>query len=146
MSKPINAYKNKRGSELKLFLAGALRNLGFEVEVEARVYYTANGTQKYIHHDITITNTFPKIVLEIKVYMDTNMAWKFIGPQPLLNKLYPGQYKYAAIIGQDASGADICIEHDNPVLVLDKNSRKTDDPLEVIQLDMTSLREFIDAI
>ena len=69
--------KNQRGNVLKLALADALTSLGFTVKIEKP--YHIVGNKSPIKIDLVVNGV---LGIENKLYMDTNMAYKFVGPMP----------------------------------------------------------------
>ena len=131
--------KNQRGNLLKLKLAEVLRSLGFTVDIEKG--YVIEGNSSLIKIDLVVNNT---LGIEDKLYMDTNMAYKFVGPMPeIASDNVDAPTKWAAICGQDAGGFSFLKRRDIPCLALDKSMRCSADVKQQFTIDHDELECFI---
>ena len=131
--------KNQRGNILKLKLAEVLRELGFTVNVEQG--YTIKGNSGPIKIDLVVNDV---LGIEDKLYMDTNMAYKFVGPMPEIesdNKDAPK--KWATICGQDAGGFAFLKRRNISCLALDKTMRHSKDVKQQFIINHYELECFI---
>ena len=131
--------KNQRGNVLKLALADVLVSLGFTVEVE-KPYYI-DGNKSPIRVDLVVNGT---LGIEDKLYMDTNMAYKFVGPMPEIKEdNEDAPTKWAALCGQDAGGFAFLRRRDIPCLALDPELRCSQNVKQQFVIDHDHLECFI---
>ena len=131
--------KNQRGNALKLALADVLTSLGFEVEIEKPYYIKGNASP--IKIDLVVNST---LGIEDKLYMDTNMAYKFVGPMPEIaedNDNAPT--KWAALCGQDAGGFSFLKRRGIHCLALDNEIRCSKNVKQRFIIDHDQLECFI---
>jgi len=131
--------KNQRGNLLKHNLADALRSLGFKVELEKPYYIEGNSSP--IKIDLVVNDV---LGIECKLYMDTNMAYKFVGPMPEVesdNDNAPT--KWAALCGQDAGGFSFLKRRGLNCLALDKTIRCSSNVKQQFVIDHDKLECFI---
>lgn len=131
--------KNQRGNVLKLALADALTSLGFTVKIEKP--YHIVGNKSPIKIDLVVNGV---LGIENKLYMDTNMAYKFVGPMPEIvedNENPPT--KWAALCGQDAGGFAFLKRRSIPCLALDTETRCSQNVKHQFVIDHDQLECFI---
>jgi len=131
--------KNQRGNVLKLALADVLVSLGFTVEVEKP--YRIKGNSQPIRIDLVVNGT---LGIEDKLYMDTNMAYKFVGPmREIAEDNEDAPTKWAALCGQDAGGFSFLKRRNIPCLALDPEMRCSNNVKQQFVIDHTQLEYFI---
>jgi hypothetical protein len=131
--------KNQRGNVLKLALADVLTSLGFEVEIEKP--YCIKGNSNPIKIDLVVNGT---LGIEDKLYMDTNMAYKFVGPMPeIAEDNADAPTKWAALCGQDAGGFSFLKRRGIHCLALDNEMRCSGAVKQQFVIDHDQLECFI---
>lgn len=131
--------KNQRGNALKLALADVLTSLGFKVEIEKPYYIKGNSNQ--IKIDLVVNGT---LGIEDKLYMDTNMAYKFVGPIPEITEDNDNApTKWAALCGQDAGGFAFLNRRGIHCLALDNEMRCSGNIKQQFVIDHDQLECFI---
>ena len=137
---PSTLSKNKRGKKFKEDLAAIIIDLGFSVEIEKP--YKIIGNTRPIKLDIVVNSI---LSIETKLYMDTNMAYKYVAPMADIqtdNEVSP-QY-WAAICVQDANGFPWLQRHDVSCLAFE-HLRRGKEVIELVHVNLTTLKDFIDA-
>ena len=131
--------KNQRGNLLKIKLAEVLKSLGFKVDIERG--YIIKGNSSLLKIDLVVND---KLGIEDKLYMDTNMAYKFVGPMPEIESDNPDSpTKWAAICGQDAGGFSFLNRRNIPCLALDKSMRCSSNVKQQFTINHDELKCFI---
>lgn len=131
--------KNQRGNLLKHTLADVLRSLGFTVEIEKS--YHIKGNSSPIRIDIVVNGV---LGIENKLYMDTNMAYKFVGPMPEIESDNTNSpTKWAALCGQDAGGFGFLKRRGISCHALDKTIRCSSNVKQQFVIDHDELECFI---
>lgn len=131
--------KNQRGNVLKLALADVLKSLGFKVEIEKPYYIKGNSNP--IKIDLVVNDT---LGIEDKLYMDTNMAYKFVGPMPeIIEDNSNAPTKWAALCGQDAGGFAFLKRRGIQCLALDSEMRCSGNVKQHFVIDHDQLECFI---
>tara|TARA_R100001530_G_scaffold52615_2_gene38847 strand:- start:178 stop:630 length:453 start_codon:yes stop_codon:yes gene_type:complete len=132
--------KNQRGNLLKRELAKVLRSLGFTVEIEKPYNIRCNSNP--IRIDLVINNI---LGLENKLYMDTNMAYKFVGPMPEIVQDNPrtAPTRWAALCGQDAGGFPFLRNRAIPCYALDESKRCSSNVKQEFGINHDRLEAFI---
>lgn len=131
--------KNQRGNILKLALADVLTFLGFTVEIEKP--YHIVGNKSPIKIDLVVNKI---LGIENKLYMDTNMAYKFVGPMPEIaedNSHSPT--KWAALCGQDAGGFAFLKRRGISCLAFNSEMRCSQNVKQQFVIDHNQLEYFI---
>jgi hypothetical protein len=131
--------KNQRGNALKLALADVLTSLGFKVEIEKSYYIKGNSNS--IKIDLVVNGI---LGIEDKLYMDTNMAYKFVGPMPeIVEDNDNAPTKWAAVCGQDAGGFAFLQRRGIHCLALDNEMRCSYNVKQQFVIDHAQLEYFI---
>lgn len=137
---PSTLSKNKRGKKFKEDLAAIIVDLGFSVEIEKP--YEIIGNTRPIKLDIVVNSI---LSIETKLYMDTNMAYKYVAPMADIqtdNEVSPQHW--AAICVQDANGFPWLQRHGVSCLAFE-HSRRAKEVIELVHVNLTTLKAFIDA-
>lgn len=131
--------KNQRGNVLKLALADVLTSLGFTVEIEKP--YHIDGNKSPIKIDLVVNGS---LGIEDKLYMDTNMAYKFVGPMPeIAEDNEDAPIRWAALCGQDAGGFAFLKRRGIPCLALHPEMRCSQNVKQQFVIDHDQLECFI---
>ncbi len=130
-----------RGNKFKKELAAIIDDLGYSVQIEEPYNIDCNAGP--IKIDI-VCNVI--LAIEVKIYMDTNMAYKYEAPIKDIitdNKIHPTHW--VAICGQDAGGFAWLERHNIPCLSFEEPRSAKAGALESIHVNLTTLKNFIDA-
>ena len=137
---PSTLSKNKRGKQFKEDLASIIADLGFSVELEKP--YVIIGNTRPIKLDIVVNSI---LSIETKLYMDTNMAYKYVAPMGDIqtdNEVSPQHW--AAICVQDANGFPWLQRHGVHCLAFEPR-RRSREVIKSVHVNLTTLKEFINA-
>ena len=131
--------KNQRGNVLKHTLAEILESLGFTVEIERP--YHIKGNSAPIKIDLVVNGI---LGIEGKLYMDTNMAYKFVGPMPeIQSDNQDAPQKWAVLCGQDAGGFSFLKRRNITCLAIDKTIRSSANIKQQFVINSDELECFI---
>lgn len=131
--------KNQRGNVLKHSLASIIESFGFKVDIERP--YQINGNASPLKIDLVVNDI---LGIEDKLYMDTNMAYKFVGPIPeIMLDNADAPTKWAALCGQDAGGFSFLNRKGIPCLALDKSMRCSSNVKQQFTINHDELECFI---
>ena len=131
--------KNQRGNHFKIKLAEVIKSLGFTVDIERP--YTIKCNTKPIRIDLVVNSI---LGLETKLYMDTNMAYKYVGPMPeIQTDNNDAPTKWAAVCGQDAGGFAFLRSRSIPCFAVNNLIRSSRDIINEFHIHHDELEVFI---
>ena len=138
---PRTLKATARGNKFKKELAAIIADLGYSVQIEEP--YSIDCNAGPIKIDI-VCNVI--LGIEVKIYMDTNMAYKYEAPIKDIitdNKVHPTHW--VAICGQDAGGFAWLERHNISCLSFEAPRSAKAGALESVHVNLTTLKAFIDA-
>ena len=138
---PRELTANQRGKHLKNSLAEIIKNLGYKVDIEKP--YVIKGNDGSLKIDLVINDV---IAVETKLYIDTNMAYKYVGPiEDIQTDNDNPPTVWTVIVAQDAGGFPWLQRHNVRCLSLLNTKRTSKDIVESIEVNPLQLKAFIDA-